>query len=632
MDLTGQTLLGKYEIERLLGVGGMGAVWRARHALTGRKLAIKVLDEGYLGNEQVVKRFGREARVASTVQHPGIVEVLDLDQTEEGVPFLVMEFLEGETLAARIERRGRLEQEELVRLAKMLLEALDAAHTHGVIHRDLKPENIYVVPAGRRGEVVKILDFGISHMNEEGQNKLTMTGSVLGTPHYMSPEQAMGETEVDHRADLYAAGVVLYECAVGDVPFDAPNYNKLLRLILDETPPTPRERGAEISAEVEKVILWAMDKERDRRIGSAREMLDWLTRAVAGEAVPYEPRGSSLPAPSGAGLTPPPTDTPRPAGALPALRSSLATTPGERWAPSEPPAPSSVEVDLGLETPDEEADWEVSPTLAQRAESGALHSSTPPPSGSAELDLGFDDPLAPQPTGDLDLELDEGALRPRTSYPPARTSTPPARSEPPTGIASSSGRFAAVGVDPASSTPPPSSPGALASPTAASSGMHSVPPRVSQVSGRYDAVPAATEAPEKPAWRRYLLFGAVGLAVFVGVVALVRWVVQPGVDDEAIHGDATAAPPEERPDEPEETTPRGPRWVSVRVAGLPPSARMRLDGLPVTSPFRVRAGGSHVLEISAEGYEDRRIEFEADRNRTLRAGLRPAVGVGREAP
>ncbi|HBQ10442.1 MAG TPA: serine/threonine protein kinase, partial [Myxococcales bacterium] len=161
MDLTGQTLLGKYEVESLLGVGGMGAVWRARHALTGRKLAIKVLDEAYLKNDQVTRRFGREARVASSIQHPGIVEVLDLDQTAEGVPFLVMEFLEGETLASRIERRGRLQQEEIVRLGRMLLDALDAAHTHGVVHRDLKPENIYVVPAGRRGELVKILDFGI---------------------------------------------------------------------------------------------------------------------------------------------------------------------------------------------------------------------------------------------------------------------------------------------------------------------------------------------------------------------------------------------------------------------------------------------------------------------------------------
>ncbi|MCZ7679447.1 MAG: serine/threonine protein kinase [Sandaracinaceae bacterium] len=265
MDLTGHTLLGKYEIEGLLGQGGMGAVWRARHALTGRKLAIKTLDEAYLDNKAVVQRFGREARAASACQHPGIVEVLDLDQTEEGVPFLVMEFLEGETLARRIERRGRLEEAEIVHLGTMLLEALDAAHSHGVVHRDLKPDNIYVVPAGRRGEIVKILDFGISHKRDEAGAKLTMTGSVLGTPHYMSPEQAMGEAEIDHRADLYAAGVVLYECAVGDVPFDAPNYNKLLRTILDQQAVPPRRRGAQISEQVERLIAWAMEKERERR-------------------------------------------------------------------------------------------------------------------------------------------------------------------------------------------------------------------------------------------------------------------------------------------------------------------------------------------------------------------------------
>ncbi|MBZ0119721.1 MAG: serine/threonine protein kinase, partial [Sandaracinaceae bacterium] len=283
----------------MIGQGGMGAVWRARHALTGRKLAVKTLEQGYLANQAVVQRFGREARAASAVHHPGIVEVLDLDQTEEGVPFLVMEFLEGESLASRIERRGRLGQEELLRLGTMLLEALDAAHSHGVVHRDLKPENVYVVPAGRRGEAIKILDFGISHKADEATaHKLTVTGSVLGTPHYMSPEQAMGE-EIDHRADLYAAGVVLYECAVGDVPFDAPNYNKLLRTILDSPPVPPRQRGAEISEGVERVILWALEKERDARVSSAREMLRWLRAAAEGGEVPYHPR--SAPAPTRAG-------------------------------------------------------------------------------------------------------------------------------------------------------------------------------------------------------------------------------------------------------------------------------------------------------------------------------------------
>ena len=217
----------------------MGSVWKGSHAITGRRVAIKVLDDRFLSNVNVVQRFGREARAASSIQHEGITEVLDLDQTEDGIPFLVMEFLQGETLSDRIEKRVRLPQAEVVRFAELLLDALEAAHEHGVVHRDLKPDNIFLVPAGRRGEIVKILDFGISHKDDEAASKLTVTGSVLGTPHYMSPEQAMGEADLDRRVDVYATAVVLYECLVGEVPFDAPNYNKLLRTILDEEPVPP---------------------------------------------------------------------------------------------------------------------------------------------------------------------------------------------------------------------------------------------------------------------------------------------------------------------------------------------------------------------------------------------------------
>ncbi|MEC7525643.1 MAG: protein kinase [Myxococcota bacterium] len=633
MDLTGQTLVGKYEVESLLGVGGMGAVWRARHSLTGRKLAIKVLDEAYLKNEQVTRRFGREARVASSIQHPGIVEVLDLDQTESGVPFLVMEFLEGETLASRIERRGRLQQDEIVRLGRMLLDALDAAHTHNVVHRDLKPENIYVVPAGRRGELVKILDFGISQMYEEGEHKLTMTGSVLGTPHYMSPEQAMGEPDVDHRADVYAAGVVLYECAVGDVPFDAPNYNKLLRLILDSEPLPPRRREADISEAVERVILWAMEKDRGKRLASAREMYDWLARAEQGEAVPYEPRPSALapsaPIPVGSGVkegsgAKAAGGTPRPVGGLPAnpgVRSSLVKPTAAEWRPSEPP--SSLEVDIDLEVPDEESDWSISPTLAQRAKA---ISSAPPPSAPSSVpppaDLG-DDPLTPSTGRALALELDETALRasktPPAMQPAVGTSSSSGgfRAQPAVGTASSSGQYRAVSSS--GSIPAPSSPGTVSAP-------HSIPPRVAELSGRFEAQEAPPPA-ERPAWIRYALWGGGALALFVGLVFLVRWVVDPGVDEETLTPPPTVNTP--TPDAPPES-PRGPRWVSIRVEGLPPAATMTLDGLPVTTPFRVRHGGEHVVEIRADGYEDRRIEFDADRNRTLVARMRPAEGTIRE--
>lgn len=574
VDLTGRTLLGKYEIESLIGQGGMGAVWRARHALTGRKLAIKALDESYAENPSVVRRFGREARAASACQHPGIVEVLDLDRTEDDVPFLVMEFLEGENLARKIERRGRLTEEEVVDLGTQLLEALEAAHGHGIIHRDLKPENIYIVPAGQRGEAVKILDFGISHMSDEEAAKLTMTGSVLGTPHYMSPEQAMGETEVDHRADLYAVGVVLYECAVGDVPFDAPNYNKLLRTILDEPPVPPRRRGAQISPALERVILWAMEKDRERRVGSARAMIEWLAKAAGGEAPAYQPPASWA---SGA-----PWASASSSGGFPAV--DAAYTP----AGALPPRPSGL-----------------TPTIGDGAMTSSSASWRIPDGPEGDLGSGERELWPASNSPPLDLHLDEAALRPPVGLPP-----PPSMPSAP---------LASTSEEPSSAS---TAPAALRA--------HFIPPRdVSEPTGRYPRPPSErayeSEPSPPPPWRRYALWGAASVAAFVLVVASVRWAVEPGVEEPPL--EMTRAVPAKV-----EAAPRVPAWVRVVVEGLPPEARLRLDGLPASSPLRLPRGGTHVLEIAAPGYVDRRIELEADRNRTVRADLRPALGTVQEGP
>ncbi|MCS6800211.1 MAG: protein kinase, partial [Myxococcota bacterium] len=289
MDFTGRILLGRYRLMTQLGAGGMGTVWTGEHLRTGRKVAVKLLDERFLSNAAVVQRFGREARAASAIQHPGIVEVLDLDQTEEGIPFLVMELLSGEPLSRRIETRGKLSLAETAPIMRQLLEALDAAHEHGVVHRDLKPDNVFLVPRGRLGESVKILDFGISRKHDEQVANLTVAGSVLGTPHYMSPEQALGEIDVDRRADLYAAGVCFYECLVGDVPFDAPNYNKLIQVILNDEVVPPSRRGADVTPAVEQVILRALAKDRRERWQSAREMRAALDEALRAPPFPRAP-------------------------------------------------------------------------------------------------------------------------------------------------------------------------------------------------------------------------------------------------------------------------------------------------------------------------------------------------------
>jgi serine/threonine-protein kinase len=279
LDRTGQTLLGKYELTRVLGKGGMGEVWEGEHTLTGRKVAVKILAENYLSNRKVVARFGREARAASSVNHTGIVEILDQDRTDDGVPFLVMEFLEGESVGERIRKLGKLSQDEALAIMLPLLDALDAAHQAGVVHRDLKPDNVFILPGARGEERIKILDFGISQKADEIEHGLTQEGSVLGTPHYMSPEQARGEAGIDARVDVYAVGVMFYECVVGDVPFDAGNYNALLQIILGTPPPSPRSRGADISPAVEQVLLAAMDKKRDRRPPNARVFHDLLLEA-----------------------------------------------------------------------------------------------------------------------------------------------------------------------------------------------------------------------------------------------------------------------------------------------------------------------------------------------------------------
>ncbi|MET0342908.1 MAG: serine/threonine-protein kinase [Polyangiales bacterium] len=317
MDRSGQVLLGKYELTRMLGQGGMGQVWEGEHQLTGRRVAVKILSDGYLSNKKVVARFGREARAASAVQHEGIVEILDQDRTDEGVPFLVMEFLEGESVGQRIKRRAKLPESEALAIMLPLLEALDAAHQAGVIHRDLKPDNVFIMPGARGRERIKILDFGISQKADEIEHRLTQEGSVLGTPHYMSPEQARGEANIDVRVDVYAATVMLYECVVGQVPFDAGNYNALLQIILGQVPTPPRKRGAEIGEAVEQVVLAGLAKRREERPPNARVLRELLLEASLQEDGAQLDRATwrfkSPPPPRNSVLSslPPPTKAPR---------------------------------------------------------------------------------------------------------------------------------------------------------------------------------------------------------------------------------------------------------------------------------------------------------------------------------
>ncbi len=257
----------------------MGAVFEAVNERIGKRVALKVLDPEVARRGDEAARLVQEAQVAAAVKHPGIVEVYDVETTDDGLPFLVMEPLEGRTLKEMIDERPSIDVATAAFVSCQVLSALSAAHDAGVIHRDLKPSNIFLVETGAALPEVKLLDFGISRLMRQGlMNRqavtipVTQTGVVLGTPQFMSPEQARGQRDIDHRTDLFSLGTVLYLALCGEMPFRGENYNALIAAIMTDEPARPRARRPDLSPEMEKVILRALEKDRDRRFQSAAEM------------------------------------------------------------------------------------------------------------------------------------------------------------------------------------------------------------------------------------------------------------------------------------------------------------------------------------------------------------------------
>lgn len=283
----GRVAPGGYRIEALIGRGGMGAVFRAVDERTGEPVALKILYRGCRKGSESGRRFEREARVAGSLGHPNIVEVFDLGHFDDGTPFHVMELLEGQSLAQRIEAEGALPEGEVLEIAEQILGALEAAHERQVIHRDLKPDNVFLVE--REGvTIAKLLDFGVSKVLTEQTEPTARTGVVLGTPYYLSPEQARGVQDIDHRVDIWAMGVLLYESLTGVLPFNAGSHDQLLRKILSSKPVPPSRFQARLTPEVEAVVLRALSTNRDDRPASAAAMLDLLRQARAA-------RGSNRP-------------------------------------------------------------------------------------------------------------------------------------------------------------------------------------------------------------------------------------------------------------------------------------------------------------------------------------------------
>ncbi len=285
--------LHNFAIIRLLGEGGMSSVYEAEHELIRRKVAVKVLRSELSVDGAQVQRFFNEARATSAIRHPNIVEVIDVGRLPDGVPYLVMELLEGESLAQRLERLGSLDIPLALDFAHQAASALEAAHALNVVHRDLKPDNLFLVPDQRvtDRELVKVLDFGIAKLRGElaAPPFDTLVGALLGTPPYMSPEQCRGlPEEIDERTDVYALGIILYEMICGRPPFVADGAGELMMLHMTEAPEPPSLLCPEIPEALELAILRALAKKREERWGSMAELNAELA-AIADTLGVWEP-------------------------------------------------------------------------------------------------------------------------------------------------------------------------------------------------------------------------------------------------------------------------------------------------------------------------------------------------------
>jgi serine/threonine-protein kinase len=358
--------LNNYEVVSILGEGGMGTVYLARHTYMGRRAAIKLLRPELLRDESVVARFLDEARATNAIHHPNIIDIIDVGMLSDGrTPYLMMEFLDGESLAARLGRSRALPIHEAVEITCQTASALAAAHTRGIIHRDLKPDNLFLVPDETMvaKERVKVLDFGIAKLRGDvrGGAVRTQTGAIMGTPQYMSPEQCRGFSEaIDHRTDIYALGIILYEMLCGQAPFVSEGLGDILLRHMTEVPAPLCAHVPEIPESLERAVLRALAKNPDERFDSmadfARAVREYDSKVAltARAAGPKDPRDkptamaatvlarSVTPPPVlvSSGITPAPVRVPY--GTTPPPEVVFALAPDSGARPAGAPVPRTV--------------------------------------------------------------------------------------------------------------------------------------------------------------------------------------------------------------------------------------------------------------------------------------------------
>ncbi len=274
----GAIIAGRFRLERLLGKGGMGDVWAAQHTALDIPCAVKFIHSEAADKPEVRERFEREAKAAAALRSPNVVQILDYGVAEDNVPYLAMEYLEGEALSSRIRRCGRLDPAETCRIVSGIARALTKAHAAGIVHRDLKPENVYIVP-DEDGEIAKVLDFGVAKVTTQLDSN-TRTGALLGTPYYMSPEQAQGVKAVDSRADLWSLAVVAFRCITGELPFKSDALGDLLIRIVTQAPPVPSHVCPGLPDSFDRWWLRASQREPEHRYQSAKELSDALALAL----------------------------------------------------------------------------------------------------------------------------------------------------------------------------------------------------------------------------------------------------------------------------------------------------------------------------------------------------------------